>query len=171
MKSITATERGSVWAKGCSDGEGDDEDRAGDGDGADDQEEVAAADVAPPLLVEAEGGEDDELADDDEADRLGEEHLVAVRHAPRVEEAQPEGQVEGQRDERRVGKHLEDPVAVDGMVQPAAWDAGEFRALNALGSRDLSRCCTHSSTPTSPARSSTSASTSSTTPGWPGSSC
>ena len=95
------------------------QDRAGDGDGADDQQEVAAADVAPPLLVEAEGGEDDDLADDDEADRLREERLVAVRHALRVvEEAQAEGQVEGERDERRVGKHLEYPVAVDGMVQP-----------------------------------------------------
>ena len=65
--------------EGLSDGEDDDQDRAGDGDGAEDQQEVAAAHVAPPLLVEPEGGEDDELADDDEADRLDEEDLVAVR--------------------------------------------------------------------------------------------
>ena len=83
--------------------EGDDEDRAGDGDGADDQQEVAAADVAPPLLVEPEGGEDDQLADDDEADRLGEEDPVAVRQVALVEEAQAEGQVEGERDEDAVG--------------------------------------------------------------------
>ena len=118
MKSITATERGSVWAKGRRTVKATTQDRARDGDGADDQQEVAAADVAPPLLVEPEDGEDDDLADDDEADRLREEHLVAVRHAPRVEEAQAEGQVEGQRDERRVGKDLEYPVAIDGVIQP-----------------------------------------------------
>ena len=98
---MTATERGMRVGEGPQDGEGDDEDRARDGDGADDQQEVAAADVTPPLLVEPEGGEDDDLADDDEADRLREEHVVAVRHAPRIEEAQPERQVEGQGDERR----------------------------------------------------------------------
>ena len=106
--------------EGLGDGEEDDEDRAGDGDGAEDQQEVAAADVAPPLLVEPEGGEDDQLADDDEADRLGEEHLVAVRQPVRVvEEAQLEGEEEGERDEHRVGRHLQNPVAVDGVVQPA----------------------------------------------------
>ena len=72
-----------VVGEGPQHGEGDDEDRAGDGDGADDQQEVATADVAPPLLVEPEGGEDDQLADDDEADRLGEEDPVAVRQAVR----------------------------------------------------------------------------------------
>ena len=106
--------------EGLGDGEDDDQDRAGDGDGAEDQQEVAAADVAPPLLVEPEGGEDDQLADDDEADRLREEHLVAVRPAVRfVEEAQLEGEEVGQRDEHRVGRHLQHPVAVDGVVQPA----------------------------------------------------
>jgi hypothetical protein len=108
-----------VVGEGPDHGEGDDEDRTGDGDGADDLHEVATADVAPPLLVEPEGGEDDELGDDDEADRLGEEHPVAMRQVALVEEAQPEGQVEGERDEGAVGAHLENPVAVDGMVQPA----------------------------------------------------
>ena len=102
------------------DGEEDDEDGAGDGDGAEDQQEVAAGDVAPPLLVEPEGGEDDELADDDEADRLHEEDLVAVRQAVGVvEEPQLEGEEVGEGDERRVGHHLQNPVAIDGVVQPA----------------------------------------------------
>jgi hypothetical protein len=105
--------------EGLDDREGDEQDRAGDGDRADDQQEVAAAHVAPPLLVEAEGGEDDHLGGDHEADRLREEVLVARRDAVRVEEAQTEGQVEGERHERRVGKYLEYPVAIDGMVQPA----------------------------------------------------
>ena len=72
MKSITATERGSPSSNGWIDGEEDDEDRAGGGDRADDHQEVAAAHVAPPLLVEAEGGEDRELADHDEGDGLDE---------------------------------------------------------------------------------------------------
>ena len=127
-KSITSTERGSVCGEGLDDGEDDDQERAGDGDGAEDQQEVAAADVAPPLLVEPEGGEDDQLADDDEADRLREQHLVAMRPAVRfVEEAQLEGEEEGERDENRVGRHLQHPVAVDGVVQPAH-RTGEFRA-------------------------------------------
>ena len=80
-----------------------------------------AADVAPPLLVEPEGGEDDDLADDDEADRLREQRPRSGAAAPPVvEEAQPEGEVEGERDESRVGHHLEDPVAIDGVVQPVA---------------------------------------------------
>ena len=106
--------------EGLQDGEGDDDDRAGHGDRADDQQEVAAADVAPPLLVEPEGGEDDEVDGDDEAHRLGEERLVAIRQpAWIVEEAQAKSQVESQRDKRAVGNQLEDPVAVDGVVQPA----------------------------------------------------
>ena len=105
--------------EGPQDGEGDDQDRAGDDDRADDQQEVAAADVAPPLLVEPVDGEDDELADDDEADRLHEEDFVAMGKAVLVEEAQPEGKVEGQRYERRVRENLENPVAVDRVIQPA----------------------------------------------------
>src|SRR6185437_5772651 len=72
------------------------------------------------LLVEPGGGEDDQLARDDEPDRLGEQHLVAVRPTVRiVEESQLEGEEVGQRDEYRVGQYLPHPVAVDGMVQPA----------------------------------------------------
>ena len=60
------------------------------------------------------------LPGDDEADRLGEEHLVAVRPAVRVvEEPQLEGEEVGQRDECRVSEDLSHPVPVDGMVQPA----------------------------------------------------
>jgi hypothetical protein len=106
--------------EGLGDGEDDDENRAGDGDGAEDEDEVAAADIAPPLLVEAEGSEDRQLADDDEADGLGEQHLVAVRQPLRlVEEAQLKGEEVGQGDEHGIGRHLQHPVAVDGMVQPA----------------------------------------------------
>ena len=49
-----------------------------------------------------------------------------MRHAVGVEEAQAEGQVEGERDERRVGRHLEHPVAVDGVVQPVHESRAEF---------------------------------------------
>src|SRR6185312_6287186 len=101
-------------------------DRAGNGGGADDLQEVAAADVAPPLLVHAEGGEDDQLDRDDEAERLGEEHPVAVRQVVLVEETQPERQVEGEGDEGAIGTDLEDPVAIDGVVQPAHREPTEF---------------------------------------------
>ena len=43
-----------------------------------DRLEVAQADVAPPLLVEAEGGEDRDLADDHERDRVAEQLAVAI---------------------------------------------------------------------------------------------
>ena len=102
------------------DGEEDDEDRAGGGDRTHDHQEVAARHIAPPLLVEPEGREDGHLPHSDENDGLQEEHLVAVREAARVvEEAKSECQVEGEGDEQRVGNHLEDPIAVDGMVQAA----------------------------------------------------
>ncbi len=106
--------------EGLGDGEDDDQQGAGDGDSAEDQHEVATADISPPLLVEPEAGEHNQLAGDDEADRLREEDLVAVGPAVRlVEEAQLEGEEIGQRDERGVGRDLQDPVAVDGVVQPA----------------------------------------------------
>ena len=128
MKSITSTERGRVCLKGCTTAKNDDQERAGEGDGAQDQQEVAAAHVAPPLLVEPEGAEDDQLADDDEADRLGEEHLVAVRQPVRVvEEAQLEGQEEGQRDQDRVGERPAGPGCDRRDGSAAAWDAVEFR--------------------------------------------
>ncbi len=121
--------------EGLGDGEEDDEDRAGDGDRAEDQQEVAATDVAPPLLVQAEGGEDGQLADDDDANGLREQDLVAVRQPVRiVEEAQLESQVEGQRDQHGVGRHLQNPVAIDGVVQPAHGTLAGIFLLMAAGS-------------------------------------
>ena len=85
MKSVTSTERGKAGER-LDTAKTMTRKRAGDGDGADDQDEVATAEVAPPLLVEPEGVEDGELADDEKADRLREQRLVAGRQPLRLVE-------------------------------------------------------------------------------------
>ena len=75
-----------------------------------------------------------------------------MRQAARVvEEAQPEGEVEGERDEHRVGRDLEDPVAVDGVVQPAHETRASLVGCSAPLAYDppLS-ACRSSSSPASP---------------------
>jgi hypothetical protein len=153
------------------DGEEDDQDGARRRHRADDHQEVAAAHVAPPLLVQAERGEYGELADHDEGDSLREEDLVAVRQpAWVVEEPEAEGEVERERDEDAVGGELEEAGAVDGVVEAAhrgcdgtegfrAWLRGESSCYPAT--RLQSRLPACSPSPASP----TSSSTRSSTPG------
>jgi len=98
--------------------EDEDQDQARHGDGADDPGEVPKAHVAPPLLVEAEGSEDDHLADRDEGDRLKEQRPVAIGDAMRfVEEAEAEGEQERERAERHVGQYLKGSAPVNRVVQ------------------------------------------------------
>jgi hypothetical protein len=79
----------------------------GDHDGAHDRLEVLLVDEAPQLVVEAEGGEHDQLARHDEADRQHEQARVARRQ--RRVEAQHEREPVRQRDEAGVDRHLDDP--------------------------------------------------------------
>jgi len=55
---------------------------------------------------QAEGGEDGDLDERDEADRPGKQQPVAVRQIGAVQEAKPERQVEGERDQERVRRQL-----------------------------------------------------------------
>ena len=86
----------------------------GDDDGLDDRAVVALRDVAPPLPVQAEGGEDRDRADDDGDERRVEELLVARRHARGAVEAQPVGQPVRERDQHPVDRDLGQRMAVQG---------------------------------------------------------
>ena len=76
--------------------------------------------VAPPLLVEAEGAEHDQPCRRRRSRPTSASMCpVAVRDAARgIEEAQPEGQVVRERDEQCVGGDLDHPVPVDRVLQP-----------------------------------------------------
>ena len=108
-----------VVGVGLGEGEDRDQQAAGHRGGADDRPQVGKLEVAPPLAVQAEDAEHDRLAERDEGDRAGEHGPVAVRDAARgVQEAQLEGQREGDGREQRHRPRTEAPGA--GTPGPAA---------------------------------------------------
>ena len=127
--------------EGLQDREGDEQDRAGDGDGAHDQHEVATADVAPPLLVEPEGGEDDDL-DGDRRSRS------PARGGPRSAAARPScrGSADGRPGRRRAPRAPRRQVpGVPGCDRrdgsTGAWERSEFRWCSATSLQSPLHSC------------------------------
>src|SRR5262249_10292241 len=108
-----------------------------DGDAADDPPHVPRRDVAPPVVVEAEEDEDDELDRDDDQDRPLEQRLVEDWDA--AVEAELEGEVPGCCDERRVGAEL--PDAGSGRNHEVIF------ALAAVFTASTTRSCTSAGMP------------------------
>ena len=95
-----------------------DRDDGRDGDRQQGAPDVADRDVAPPVVVQAEDDEGEDLhADDDEDHVEVEERLVARRNA--VVEADVEGEDPRQGDEPRVHDRLPEPVPVERSHQAA----------------------------------------------------
>jgi membrane protein DedA with SNARE-associated domain len=97
----------------------EDQDRGRDSACPEDADHVRESEVPPPFLVQPAEVEHDQVAEYDEANRLDQHLLVAVRDAAGgVEEAQPEGQIERDSDQHGVGGYLDQAVPVNGIREP-----------------------------------------------------
>ena len=108
-----------------------------------DADVVALRDVAPPLRVQAERGEDDRRADDDGRKRRREEIAKARRNPRGAVEAQPVGEPVRERDQCPVDRDLGKRMAVQGKGRGADPSAHRARLYGRAPGTGLSGASGH----------------------------